>query len=404
MIHTYKTELNVNNVQRTTLLRHAGAARFAYNWGLSRRIEEYEKTGKSSNAIDQHKQLNVLKKTDFPWMYDVSKCAPQEALRDLDKAFKSFWQRCKQGAKRKGFPRFKSRHRSSNRFRLNGSIKVESNQIRLPRIGWLRLKERGYIPTNQKILSVTVSEKAGHWFISVQVDTQTELPKTKAGTIIGIDLGIKSMAVTSDGTVFENLRSTRKHESKLRKLNKQLSRRLIGGRNRAKTKIKLSHLHWRTACVRQDSIHKATTEIIRKASVIGIESLNVSGMVKNRCLAKAVSDASMAEFLRQLKYKAEWNGVQVVEADRFYPSSKTCHSCGNVKKDLNLSDREYICEICGITIDRDLNAALNLEKLAASSAVSAYSLGSSGSQTFENETTDCVGTKHLSDLSENSKF
>ncbi len=391
-------------MQRTVLLRHAGVARFTYNWGLARRIEEYAETGKSSSAIDQHRQLTKLKKTDFPWMYEVSKCAPQEALRDLDNAFKNFWRRCKQGAKRKGFPKFKSKHRSKNTFRLNGSIKVESNRVKLPRIGWVRLKEQDYIPHDQKILSVTVSERAGRWFVSVQVDTQTELPKTKAGKVLGIDVGIKCMAVVSDSTVFENSRSTKKYERKLRRLNKQLSRRMKGGKNRAKTKLKLSCLHYKIACVRQDTIHKATTEIIRKASVIGIESLNVGGMVKNHCLAKAVSDASMSEFIRQLKYKAKWSGVQVVEADRFYPSSKTCHSCGNIKKDLTLSDREYVCEVCGIVVDRDLNAALNLENLAASHAVTAYSLGSSGSQKFESETTDCVGTKHLSDLSENSKF
>lgn len=186
--------------------------------------------------------------------------------------------------------------------------------------------------------------------------------------------------------------------------NKQLTRRQKGGRNRAKTKARLSRLHWRIACVRQDAIHKATTEIIRKVSVIGIESLNVSGMVKNRKLAKAVSDASMAEFLRQLKYKAEWSGVRIVEADRFYPSSKTCHACGHVKESLGLGDREYVCESCGIVVDRDLNAALNLEKLAASSAVTAYGLDRSGLNFGSDETVDCVGTKHISALSENGKF
>lgn len=186
----------------------------------------------------------------------------------------------------------------------------------------------------------------------------------------------------------------RGHENRLRMFNKQLARRQKGGRNRAKTKARLSRLHWRIACVRQDAIHRATTEIIRQASVIGIETLNVSGMVKNRRLAKAVNDASMSEFLRQLKYKAEWSGVKVVEADRFYPSSKTCHACGYVKDSLSLGEREYVCQSCGNVVDRDLNAALNLEALAASSAVTAYSLGSSGLNFGSDETSDCVGTKH----------
>lgn len=192
----YKTELELNNVQRTLLLKHAGAARFTWNWGLARRIQEYKDTGKSSNAIEQHRQLNLLKKTDFPWMYDVSKAAPQEALRNLDKAYDNFFRRVKNGEK-PGFPKFKSKKASKNSFRLTGSIRVTNTHVRLPRIGWLKLKEHSYIPVDGlHILSATVSETAGRWFVSVQVE-QELVVSLATGEPIGVDLGIKSMAVCS---------------------------------------------------------------------------------------------------------------------------------------------------------------------------------------------------------------
>ena len=383
----YRVEIDPNNVQRTALLRHAGCARWAYNWGLRRKIEEYEANGKSPGAMALHRDLNVLKKTDpedggTPWMYEVSKCAPQEALRDLDRAFQHFFRRCKQGdaSQRKGFPRFKSRKRGIGGFRLTGTIKVseDGRHVQLPKLGLLRVKERGYLPgpdcDDVRILSATVTEQAGHWFVSLAVEQEVADPTPTGDTLgnaVGVDVGIKTLATVSDGRTFDNPKSLRRAEARLRRLQKAVSRKQRGSNNRRKAVEQLRRQHYRVACIRRDSIHKATSAITKSASVIGIETLNVKGMMQNMRLSKALSDASLSEFLRQIEYKARWRGAVVVKADRFYPSSKTCSGCGEVEADLTLGDRTYKCESCGLEIDRDLNAAINLRALAVSSTVSA---------------------------------
>lgn len=394
MLRAYKTELDPTNVQRTSLLRHAGAARWAYNFGLRRKQEVYKawvdggKNGKCStpSAIDLHRELVILKKKPVadggvPWMYEVSKCAPQEALRNLDRAYSNFFRRCKQGVGRKGFPKFKSRKRGIGGFSLTGSIVVGERHVQLPRLGDVRLKEYGYLPAKGvKILKATVSEKAGRWFVSLQVEQEIVVEKAP-DRVLGVDVGVKSLAVTSDGEVFENPKALKRAERRLRMLGKAVSRRQKGSSNRRKAVQKLARQHYRVACIRRDAIHKATSTITKSASVIVIESLNVSGMLKNHRLARAIGDASLSEFHRQLRYKAAWRNGQVIEADRFFPSSKMCSRCAERKDDLLLSDREYVCGKCGLVIDRDLNAAINLKKLAASSAVSACCPRSSGHST-----------------------
>jgi putative transposase len=210
IIRGYKTELDLNNRQRTACAKHAGAARYAYNWGLRRKIDAYEATGTSPTAIDLHRELNALKRTELGWMYEVSKCAPQEALRNLDRAFAHFFRRVelkKQGKLKGpvGFPRFKSRKRGLGSFRLTGSIHIFEDSIQLPRLGRLRLKERGYLPTSGvNILSATVSERAGRWFVSVQVEEEVPAPTPAKGEAIGVDLGVRTLATRSDGIVYEN--------------------------------------------------------------------------------------------------------------------------------------------------------------------------------------------------------
>lgn len=369
ILRAYKVELDPNNVQRTVLLKHAGAARFAFNWGLARRKQEYEETGKSSNAIEQHRQLNALKPTEFPWMYEVSKCAMQEALRDLDKAYQNFFRRVKAGEK-PGFPKFKSRKSGVGSFRLTGAICVENSRIRLPHIGWLRLKEHGYIPTEGiHILSATVSELAGRWFVSVQCKQEIESAQAM-GEPVGVDLGIKELAVTSDGRRFENPKPLKKEQTKLKRLQRELSRRKKGGKNREKTRKKIAKAYQRIANIRRDTLHKATSAIVAKTkpdserpSVVVLEDLNVSGMLANHCLAQAISDVGFAEFRRQLEYKTVWYGSELIVADRFFPSSRLCRHCGCINSELKLSDREWTCD-CGAIHDRDLNAAINLKNLA----------------------------------------
>jgi len=370
ILKAYKTELDPNNVQRTALLKHAGASRFAYNWGLAQRKKEYEKTGKSSNAIEQHRQLNAIKKTDFPWLYEVSKAAPQEALRDLDKAYQNFFRRVKSGEKNVGFPKFKSRRNGIGSFRLTGAIHVTETHIRLPRIGWLKLKEHGYIPTASiHILSVTASESAGRWFISIQCKEEIEVTEA-TGEPIGVDLGIKELAVCSDGRRFENPKPLKKSQAKLKRLQRELSRRKKGGKNREKTRKKVAKAHQRIANIRRDVLHKATSNVMAKTkpdnerpSVVVLEDLNVSGMLANHCLAQAIGDVGFAEFRMQLEYKAGWHGSKFMLADRFFPSSRLCRYCGCINSELKLSDREWTCD-CGAVHDRDLNAAINLKNLA----------------------------------------
>jgi len=332
-----------------------------------------EETGKSSNAITQHRQLNELKKTDFPWMYDVSKAAPQEALRDLDKAYQNFFRRVKKGGETPGFPKFKSRKNGIGSFRTTGAIHVENARIKLPRIGWLRLKEHGYIPIDGiHVLSVTVSESAGHWFVSVQCRQEIEVAQA-TGEPVGVDLGIKDLAVVSDGQRFENPKALRKGQSKLKRFQRELTRRKKGGKNREKTRQKIAKAHQRIANIRRDTLHKATSAIVAKTkpdskrpSVVVLEDLNVSGMLSNHCLAQAISDVGFAEFRRQLEYKSVWYGSDLMLADQFFPSSRLCRHCGCINSELKLSDREWTCD-CGAILDRDLNAALNLKSLAVPS-------------------------------------
>jgi putative transposase len=384
VLRAYKTELDPTCHQVEQLLQHAGCARYAYNWGLRKKIEAYKATGKSPSAIDLHRELNALKTKPqedggVSWMYESSKCAPQEALRNLDAAYKSFFRRCKAGAKRKGFPRFKSRKNGIGSFRLTGSIRASEAHVRLPVLGELRLKERGYLPVeNVKVLSATVSEQAGRWFVSLQVEQEVSDPEPKPHHVVGVDVGIKRLAVTSDGKNFDNPKALGKAQRTLRIRQKAVSRKQKGSANRRKAVVRVAKVHRRVTNIRKDAIHKMTTSIAKSASVIVVEDLNVSGMLKNHCLARALSDASLSEIHRQIAYKAKWYGAELRKADRFYPSSKRCSACGNVKATLGLDERIYHCEACGLVIDRDLNAAINLKMWPTVASASACCPGSSG--------------------------
>jgi putative transposase len=367
----YKTELDLNNEQLTACKKHAGAARWAYNWGLARKQESYQATGKSPTAIDLHRELNSLKPTDAPWMYEVSKCAPQEALRNLDNAFAHFFRRVKLKKEGKlrgkmGYPQRKTRKRGLGSFRLTGSIVVFSTAIQLPRLGRLRLKERGYLPTTAKILSATGSEHGGHWYVSVLVEQEQAVP-TNTGPVVGVDLGVKTLAALSDGTVVPNPHHLRRCLKKLKRLQRAVSRKPKCSHNRGKAAQRLGRLRRKVANLRANPLHRFTSRLAKTKSVVVIEDLNVSGMLKNHHLAQAIGDVGFGEFRRQLTYKAAWYGCQVLVASRWEPSSKTRSGCGWVDEDLTLADRVFRCEDCGQVLDRDLNAAINLAKLAGSS-------------------------------------
>ncbi len=379
----YKTEPDLNNEQITACRKHAGAARWAYNWGLARKQESYRTTGTSPSAIDLHRELNALKQTDVPWMYAVSKCAPQEALRNLDSAFAHFFRRCqlKQQGKHRGklgYPKRKTRKRGLGGFRLTGSISVFPDAIQLPRLGRLRLKERDYLPTTAQILSATVSEQAGHWYVSVLIEQEHIVPEN-AGPVVGVDLGIKTLATLSDGTVEPNPRYLTHCLKRLKRTQRAVSRKRKGSHNRRKAVCKLAALHRQVANQRANTFHQFTSRLAKTKSVVVIEDLNVSGMLRNHHLAQAIGDVGCGEFRRQLTYKAPWYGCQVVVASRWEPSSKTCSGCGWMDDDLSLADRTFCCEHCGLVIDRDLNAAFNLSKLAGSSPESQNACGEGSS-------------------------
>ncbi len=380
ILRAYKVQLSVNNKQQTLLLQHIGCARWAYNWALAKKKESFDKKEKIPNAIELHRELNKLKQSDVPWMYNSSKTSPQNALRDCDKAFQNFFTRCKKKVKgKKGFPKFKSKKNEKQSFRLDGAISVESDCIKLPRIGKLRLAEKDYIPTDCKILSATVSKRADKWFVSVQVETPDRERSNEKNKVVGIDLGIKSLATCSDGATYENPKALKKNLKRLKRKQKQLSRKKKSSKNYGKAKQKLAKLYYHISNIRKDCLHKITSKIIDENQVIVLEDLKVSNMMKNHCLAQAISDVGLHEFRRQIEYKAKWSGRKVVFADAFYPSSKTCSCCGWKNSDLKLTDRVFECKMCDMKIDRDLNASLNLKQIytGSSSGIQACGDGSS---------------------------
>jgi putative transposase len=380
----YKTELDLNDEQITACKKHAGAARWAYNWGLSRKQESYRASDKSPSAVDLHRELNALKQTDVPWMYEVSNCAPQEALRNLDQAFAHFFRRCqlKQQGKLKGkvgYPKRKTKKRGPGSFQLTGAIAVFPDAIQLPRLGRLRLKERGYLPAGASILSATVSEQVGHWSVAVLVECEHVVPPN-GGPVVGVDLGIKTVATLSDGTQEPNPRHLKRRLKQLKRLQRAVSHKRKGSRNRHKATRRLGTLHRKVANQRANTLHQLTCRLAKTKSVVVIEDLNVSGMLKNHHLAQAIADVGFYAFRRQLAYKAAWYGCQVLVASRWEPSSKTCSACGWVDDELQLADRVFRCRNparpeCGLILDRDLNAAINLAQRAGSSPDSQNACG-----------------------------
>lgn len=400
VLRAFKTELDLNNTQKTACARHAGVARWAYNWGLARKIDAYQKGEKVPTAIDLHRELNVLKEGELAWMYEVSKCAPQEALRNLDQAYAHFFRRVKEKKAGKkiqpGFPKFKSKKNGVGRFRLTGAIHIFENAIQLPRLGRLRLKEHGYLPEESAhILSATVSERAGRWFVSVQVEMEIPEPERTVKPIAGVDLGLMHLATVSDGKRFENPRALKSSLRKIKRLQRVVSRRQKGSANRQKAVRQLAHAHLRIANVRENALHQVTSLLTKTKSAVVLETLNVSGMMKNHHLAQAIADAGFHEFRRQMEYKGQWYGCKILLADPFYPSTKHCSRCGHIKEEMGLRDRVYICDLCGLTIDRDLNAALNLELLTTGSSPERYACGESVRPGFQAVLVE-AGTEHQS--------
>ena len=373
MILGHTIELAPNNKQATYFNKACGVARFAYNWALSEWKKQYEQDKNYRDecqakgiTIDENrlnkpsqgklrKQLNAIKREKYPFMLEVTKCSPQEAIIQLGKAFDNFFKG------RAKYPQFRKKGINDKFSLTNDQFKLIGKKIKIPNLGWVKLKEN--LRFNGKILNATVFKKGSKWFVSIGVEIDNP-PKLNAKThkSVGIDLGITDLATLSDGTKAQAPKPLKTKLKQLKRLSKQLSRKQKGSNNREKAKTKLSRLHYKISCIRKDFLHKLTTDLVKRFDVICIENLNVKGMIKNHKLSRAISDLGFYEFKRQLIYKANMQGKTVKEVDRFYPSSKTCSSCGFVmaKENLTLATRLWTCPNCKASHDRDVNASLNI--------------------------------------------
>ena len=380
MVKAIKVMLIPNNVQKTKMFQYAGASRFAYNWALAREKESYEKGGKFISDSELRKEFTKLRHFDeYAWLLIISNNVTKQAIKDACTAYKNFFKGLQK------FPRFKSKKRAMPKFYQdnvkirfsNTHVKFEgfssSRKANKQKMNWVRLAEHGRIPTNAKYMNQRISFDGLNWWISVCVEFP-DFKETLNDDGIGIDLGIKDLAVCSDGNTYKNInksQTVKKLEKRKRRLQRSVSRKYEQNKekgkycktnNIVKNEKLLLKVNHRLANIRKNYLNQTTSEIVnRKPRFICIEDLNVSGMMKNRHLSKAVQQQGFYEFRRQMEYKSKWNNIQVIIADRFFPSSKLCSCCGKIKKDLKLSERIYKCE-CGNVVDRDLQAALNLKK------------------------------------------
>ena len=335
--------------------KSCGVARFAYNWGLAEWERQY-KNGEKPNRFKLDKLFNSVKKQEFPFVCEVSKCCTQTAFANLGRAYKNFFDR------RAKYPKFKKKgvHDSFGLDNLN--FQIEGNHIKLAKMQPMRMAEP--LRFDGKIMSGTVSCVAGKWYISIAVDVQKDMTFPKTGKFVGVDLGLKDIAITSDGYKFANPRWIHKSEKKLKRLNRELARRQRASKRREKTRLRLSRQHNRVSNQRKDWLHKLTTYLVRNYDVISLEDLNVRGMTKNHSLAKAITNVAFGEFNRQIEYKAQMYGKQIYRVNRFFPSSKTCSVCGCIQDKMPLNVREWTCPECRAHHDRDINAATNLLRQA----------------------------------------
>jgi putative transposase len=365
MLLGFKTELKPNNQQKTLFAKHCGVARHAWNIGLSaiKFVLDHNKNNpeeklKIPSAIDLHKWLVASVKPDYPWYYEVSKCPPQQALRNLCTALSDFFKKKKIRGKPVSFPRYKKKGKHDS-FYLDGSLKTDHLAIKLPKIGWVRTHER--LPQGTTPKNVTISRKADQWFVSFKIEvTEENTPKIREK--VGVDLGIKTLATLSSKVVFEGAKSYKRFEKKLSRLQFLLRKKVKFSNNWYKAQLQIAKLHLKIADIRKDTLHKLTTYLAKNHGTVVIEDLNVSGMMANHRLAKAIADMGFYEFRRQLEYKTKLYGSELVIANRFFPSSKTCSNCDFIKTELKLSDRIFKCDNCGLEIERDFNASINLEK------------------------------------------
>lgn len=356
MHKAFKYRIYPNKSQKVLLSKTFGYIRVIWNAN----VESFNSYDKDSNP-----KPKIIIKSDLiidkPWLNEISAAAIQQKIRDFQEITNQFFSKTRK--KKIGRPSFKKKSGNQSYRLPNQKFSLKDNKIRLEKIGWVKISIDRNIPDNSKMLSCTISMNCcGQYFVSILVDVV--IPnKGKTGKSVGIDLGLKSFATLSDGVVIDNIKFFREKQSEIAKIQRHLSRKNKGSNRHRKNKIKIARLYNKIANKRNNFLHNVTTSLVNNYDVICIEDLNVSGMLSNHKLAKAISDTSFSMFRSMLEYKCNWYGKELVVIDRFYPSSKTCSKCGWKKEDLTLSDRVFKCENCGIEIDRDLNAAINIQRV-----------------------------------------
>jgi putative transposase len=364
MLKAFKYRIYPNKEQTEKINQHIGGCRFVYNWALENKIRYYETSKEKLSAYDLNYMLKGLK-VENPWLKEVNSQSLQQTNKNMESAFTRFFR------EKKGFPKFKSKKNPVQSFQIpqHYTVDFEKGLIKLPKIGNVKIVISRTFEGACKTATVSKTS-TGKYFISILVEDGKEIPKKQEfneKSTIGVDLGIKDSAILSNGEKFENPKYLKNSLKQLKVLSKKLSRKVKGSNNWKKAKLKLSRLHEKISNQRNDFQHKLSSKLISENQAIALETLNVKGMVKNRCLAQSISDAGWSSFVTKLEYKAEWTGKTILRIGTFEPSSKICNVCGYYKSDLTLAVREWVCPDCKTKHDRDVNAAINIKKFALQS-------------------------------------
>ncbi|ADI74247.1 transposase, IS605 OrfB family [Methanohalobium evestigatum Z-7303] len=361
MLKAYKYRMYPNQIQQELIAKHIGACRFIYNWALENKIKSYEQDGKAISRFELNKQIRVLKE-DHEWLNEINSQSLQGATLNLENAFTKFFR------EKSGFPKFKSKKNPVQSFSVPQYYKVDfgNNKVYIPKIGWIKTRLHRRFDGKQRTATITRTP-TGKYYISILVDDDKQLPQKQTfdqNNTVGVDVGIKDFAVTSDGEKIDNPRYLKNSIERLKVLQKRLSRKKKGSNNYRKLKHQIAKYHEKIANQREDFQHKLSNKLISENQAVALECLNVKGLLRNHNLAQHITDASWSSFVQKLEYKAEWYGKNIIKIGRFDPSSKICHVCGYYNKGLELKDREWECPDCKTEHDRDINASVNIKKFA----------------------------------------